>query len=211
MSFPIQISYRNVQASPAVEELIRKGTEKLSLFHHGIVRCRVVLETRHRHLRRGNRFETRVTVTVPGGQVTASSQATLVDPEKLLMAGKRTRRAEIELSHKDLRIAITDAFKTAGRRLQDLVRRQRNQVKVHEQMQGVVAEVFPDRGFGYLETNDRRRVYFHEHSVLNDAYSKLRPGVRVAFAEEKGGQGPQASTVRLMHASRQTKRHSAAA
>jgi 'Cold-shock' DNA-binding domain len=42
------------------------------------------------------------------------------------------------------------------------------------------------------------RIYFHQNSVLNDAFSRLTPGTRVAFAEEIGEKGPQASSVRLL-------------
>jgi cold shock CspA family protein len=211
MTFPIQISYRNVEASPAVEEWVRKEAEKLETFHRGILRCRVVLEVAHRHLRRGNRFQARVLLSVPGGQVAASSEAAPVDPEKLLEEGKKVKRYEIEAPHKDLRLAIADAFRAAARRLQDLLKRQRKQVKRHETNLARVVELFIDRGFGFLETSEGRRLYFHQHSVLNGAFKQLSLGTRVSFAEEKGEQGPQASTVRLVHSSRRPKRVTAAA
>ena len=53
-------------------------------------------------------------------------------------------------------------------------------------------------GFGFLETADGREIYFHKNSVLDGAFSRLSVGARVAFAEEPGDKGPQASTVRLL-------------
>lgn len=211
MNFPIQIRYRNVEASPAVEEWVRKEAEKLSLFHQKILRCRVMLDLSHRHLQQGNRYEARVLLSAPGGQVVASSRTTAVDPQKLLEQGKKVKRMEIEAPHKDLRIAIADAFQAVGRRLQDQLQRQRKKIKRHEPREGRVVEIFPSRGFGFLETNEGRRVYFHEHSVLNGAFGRLTAGTRVAFAEENGEQGPQASTVRLLRVSRHPRRTSAAA
>jgi cold shock CspA family protein len=211
MTFPIQISYRNVEASPQVEEWVRKEAEKMETFYQGILRCRVVLEMAHRHLRRGNRFQARVLLSVPGGQVAASSEAAPVDPEKLLEEGKKVKRYEIEAPHKDLRLAIADAFRASGRRLQDLLKRQRRRVKRHEVNLARVVEIFPDRGFGFLETREGRRLYFHQHSVLNEGFKRMAPGTRVSFAEEKGEQGPQASTVRLIGTARRKKRARAAA
>ena len=37
---------------------------------------------------------------------------------------------------------------------------------------------------------------FHRNSVLDGGFSRLTVGARVAFAEEMGENGPQASTVR---------------
>ena len=51
---------------------------------------------------------------------------------------------------------------------------------------------------GFIETADGREIYFHRNSVLNDAFSRLAPGTRVAFSEEMGEKGPQASSVKLL-------------
>jgi cold shock CspA family protein len=41
-------------------------------------------------------------------------------------------------------------------------------------------------------------VYFHRNSVLDDAFDDLEVGSRVAFVEERGDKGPQASTVQVV-------------
>jgi len=43
-----------------------------------------------------------------------------------------------------------------------------------------------------------RRIYFHRASVLNSVFETLTTGTLVAFAEEEGEKGPQASTVRVL-------------
>lgn len=211
MSFPIQVVFRNIEASPAIEAWISKQAEKLSTFHERIVYCRVAVELAHRHLRYGKRFQVRVIVSVPGGRVVASNISAPVDPEGLLEAGKKRKKQEIGAPHKELRQAVSDAFRSAGRRLQDVVRRQRSEVKMHEMRLARVAELFPDRGYGFLETPDGRRIYFHRNSVLHEAFGGLAPGAQVAFAEEAGEQGPQASTVRPVSRSRKQRRASVAA
>jgi cold shock CspA family protein len=73
------------------------------------------------------------------------------------------------------------------------------QVKRHEsQAAGAVIRLDPSGGFGFLQSADGRELYFHRNSVLNDAFDRLSVGTRVAFAEEAGERGPQASTVRLL-------------
>jgi cold shock CspA family protein len=52
--------------------------------------------------------------------------------------------------------------------------------------------------FGFIATADGREIYFHKNSVLNGGFARLKPGTAVAFAEEDGEKGPQASTVRLL-------------
>jgi cold shock CspA family protein len=93
--------------------------------------------------------------------------------------------------------AIGEAFKRARRRLQDHVQRMQGEVKEHgEQPIGEVVRLDPEGGFGFLRTADDREIYFHRNSVLDGGFSRLAVGVRVAFAEEAGDKGPQASTVR---------------
>lgn len=203
MDFPIQITYRNVEPTPAIDAWVEKQARKLATFHSGILRCHVVIEVAHRHLRRGNRFLVKVLLSVPGGQVSARNLAAPVDPEKLLSEGRKVKKHEIGAPQKELRLAIADAFRSSGRRLQDTVRLRRGKVKRHPVEQAQVIEIFPERGYGFLETLEGRRLYFHRNSVLHGAFADLATGSRVRFSEEKGEQGPQASTVSLIRPSRE--------
>lgn len=44
----------------------------------------------------------------------------------------------------------------------------------------------------------KNRIYVHRASVLDDAFDELTVGTPVAFVEERGEKGPQASTVRVL-------------
>lgn len=211
VSFPVQITYRDVDVSPSIEAWVRKQASKLNTFHERIVRCHVMIELAHRHLRRGNRFQVKVHLIVPGGEVAVRSLSAPVDPEKFLDAGRKRKKQEIGAPQKELRQAVASAFHSTGRRLQDLVRRQRNEVKPHEMPLARVVDLFPKRGYGFLETSDGRLIYFHRNSVLHRAFSRLSRGMQVTFAEEAGEQGPQASTVRPVSRPRQAKRQPVAA
>ena len=98
-----------------------------------------------------------------------------------------------------LRQAIDDAFKAAGRRLQDYVRRQRGDIKSPSLLpEARVSKILPQEGYGFLSSDDGREIYFHKNSVLGRAFPRLKIGTIVRFVEEPGEKGPQASTVRII-------------
>ena len=62
---PIQVTFRGLPHSDALEAEIREHLAWLEQFYAGIVRGRVVVELPHRHRRDGRRFHVRVELTVP--------------------------------------------------------------------------------------------------------------------------------------------------
>jgi ribosome-associated translation inhibitor RaiA len=108
MDLPIQITLRNLPHSPALEETVRERAAWLERFHPHLVSCRVVIELTGRHAKKGREFAVRIDLKVPGG--------------------------EIAVDHRhdgDAAIAVRDAFDAARRRLEDSIRVQRGDVKVH--------------------------------------------------------------------------------
>jgi cold shock CspA family protein len=165
---------RNTTLSHPTRDLLRKYADKLEQFCDRITACRVMVEVPQRYPAGAPiMFRVRLDLTVPGEELVVKRQP-----------------------HPELETAIQDAFDAAGRRLQDYVRRVRGQVKQREGSDhGVVAELFPYEGYGFLRAVDGREVYFHRNSVLDGAFDALEVGAAVRFAEEAGEQGPQASTV----------------
>jgi cold shock CspA family protein len=109
------------------------------------------------------------------------------------------KHSELKTAHKNLRQAIDDAFKAAGRRLQDYARRQRGSVKSHEPPPTArVSKLFPKKGYGFITTQDGREIYFHKNAVLNRGFNNLKTGTKVRFVEGEGEKGLQASTVLIM-------------
>jgi cold shock CspA family protein len=198
MSVPVQITFRNLDPYDVVEDLIRAEAEKLETFYGGIMQCRVTLEVPHRHHKQGKQYHLRIELTVPGNKLVVSRRPDLGSWARQAGAAELKRELEVESPHKDMRQAIHDAFKAAGRRLEDYVRRRRGQIKIHEPMpKGRVSKLFLDKGYGFLTTPDGREIYFHEDSVLNRNFHNLREVAAVAFVEEQGEKGPQASTVKV--------------
>jgi cold shock CspA family protein len=203
MILPLQITFRNMKPSEAVEARVREEVTKLETFYQGIMHCRVMVELPHKHQRKGDLYHVRIDLTVPGQEIVIKHEPSLQASLRRVETEKRAKSTEAHAAHKDVYVVIRDAFKEARRQLQDYVRQARGQTKIHErQPSGRVSKLVPSADHGFLETADGREVYFHRNSVLNRAFDRLEIGSRVSFTEERGKKGAQASTVRPSRTSR---------
>ena len=201
MKLPLQITFRNVPASAATEKWIQDQANKLENLYGRVMACRVMIETPHAHHRKGTPYHVRIDLTVPGGELVVKHEPTI--SKRLNQSGETQLRKGLEIStpHKDLRLAIHNAFQKAGRRLADYARKQSGRIKAHEPpLEARVSRLEPEKGYGFLLTSDGREVYFHKNSVLNRRFGKLSVGTRVVFSEELGDKGPQATSVRITSA-----------
>ena len=182
MLLPLQITFRHMDPSPAVEARIRELAARLDRFYDRITSCRVVVSTPPQHRHKGGPFSVRIDVTLPGGEI-------CVDSER-----------EQTGAHTDLYVVLRDAFDDLRRQLEDYSRRQRGDVKHREgEMQvGTVAEIVAEEDYGRITTLEGRSVYFHRNSLHGSDFDSLKPGARVRFEEEAGDEGPQAAAVRLL-------------
>ena len=105
METPLQVTFRNISPSEAIEAKIRQRADKLERHFDRIVGCRVVVEELHHHHRKGNHFQVRVEVTVPGAEMVAN------------------REPNAHHSYTDIHVAIRDAFDSIDRQLIEHARR----------------------------------------------------------------------------------------
>jgi cold shock CspA family protein len=181
METPVEIDFQGMQPDERLRQSIATHITNLEQRCGRITTCRVVLKAPGGHHRMGL-YEVNVRLALPNGREVNVA-----------------RTAQQDERYTDVDFAINDTFKRARRRLQDHVRRMQGQVKTHEaQPIGTVIRLDPTGEFGFLGTADSREIYFHKNSVLDGAFSRLSVGTRVAFTEEAGDKGPQASTVRLL-------------
>lgn len=198
MNIPLQVTFRNMKHSEAVDAYIREEVAKLEEFFDQIIGCHVVVEIPHQHHDRGNPFHIRINLEVPGSDLVVNQQPNLHGHGVDVGAERLFKELELEGRLKDAYVALSDAFKTARRQLQDYVRRHRDEVKIHQETpEARVVRLFNKEGYGFLQTLDGREIYFHRHSVLNDGFDQLDIGTMVLYAEEHGEMGPQASTVKM--------------
>lgn len=194
---PVQVTFRNMEPLETLEDTIRARAAGLETFYPDIVGCRVLVETPHRHREHGQHVRVRIELSLPGEDVIVSHEPTLHGTLKDVEEEAHHKDDDVEAVHKYADVAVRQAFDAARRRLQDVARRQRGDVKTHEAPDhGRVVSLGDDHGF--IETSDGRHVYFHRASVLDDGLSRLAVGSDVAFVEDTGDEGPQASTVRVL-------------
>jgi len=199
MQSELQITYRNMKPSTEVEKWIRAEAAKLDTLYTRVMGCRVAVELPHRHHKRGSPYHIRIDLTVPHGEIVVKREPSLNARARHLGERESKKQAEVKAPHKQLRQAINDAFKAAGRRLQDYARRQRGDIKSPALFpEARVSKILPQEGYGFLTSDDGREIYFHKNSVLGRAFSRLKVGTTVRFVEEPGEKGPQASTVRVV-------------
>lgn len=99
MKTPLQITFRDMEASAALEIHIREKAQKLEQVFAGIVSCRVVVEQDARHQHQGKLFNVRIDLGVPGKEIVVDRQ-----PDE------------------DVYVALRDAFDAGKRQLEDYAR-----------------------------------------------------------------------------------------
>ena len=178
MQIPLQITFRGIPKSEAVEARIREKVDKLERFHAHIMSCRVAVEAEHQRHHQGNQYHIRIDITVPGKELVIS------------------REHHDKQAYEDIYVAIRDAFNAAGRQLEDHARIRRGEVKNHNlQHSGTVIRLLPDNDHGFIESTDGREIYFHRNSVIEEGFDALSVGDQIRYIEEDDDLGPQASII----------------
>ena len=194
MILPVQTTFRNMDGSAAVAARVQEEANKLEKYFDRITSCRVIVEAPHRHHRRGGLFHIRIELRVPNKELVVAHEPTLKHEERR----DWHKHLEVEGPHKDVYVAIRDAFKAIRRQLKDYVRCLRHDVKTHcPAGRAKVLKLFPKEGYGFIETPDGREIYFHRNSVLNSAFEHIEIGAEVIFSEQAGDKGPHATSIRF--------------
>ena len=108
MEIPLQISLHGIQHSDALYRDIRERSEKLDRYYDHVMSCRVVLEVAGRHKQHGKQLSVRIDLKIKGGEIAVTKE-----------------------HDEQLEVALREAFDAARRQLEDLVRKQRGDVKHH--------------------------------------------------------------------------------
>src|SRR5438132_3697835 len=110
MQLPVHITYRGLEKSDKINDLIMSYAARLDKFCDHINRCDVAIEQPNHNHRKGNPFRVRIDVTVaPGHELVAEDSETQNE------------------SHQPLQRAVHDAFKMMERELRRLVEKQRRE------------------------------------------------------------------------------------
>jgi ribosome-associated translation inhibitor RaiA len=114
-ALPLQITFRHMDPSPALERRIRTLVSRLEKFEARITHCHVIIAPPPRHRRHGSRYDFHIGIGLPD-QVIAVRHARSGAP-----------------THEDPFVALRDAFRAARRKLEDYRRTRRGEIKSHSQ------------------------------------------------------------------------------
>ncbi len=166
----VHIEGQHTDVEPGLQDWIRQRLDELDNPHHDILHARVTLVKQTHHQKGSD--EARVFLTLPNKTLSVSRTADTVDD------------------------ALYEAFDVMERELKEFRRLRQRTIKTPgPRPRGRIVRLFPDRGYGFIETESHREVYFHANAVHDIPFEKLEVGMTVDLDIEPGNQGPQASRV----------------
>lgn len=175
--FPIQIVFNNLKYSRAIEGNAQKHAEKLGKYYDRIMNCKVSIETHH-HQNKGKIYHVRIDLNVPNAALVVN------------------RNLAENRAHEDAYVTIRDAFLAMTRQLKKHADKQRGEIKHHQfPLEGRILEIAPIADYGFIETNEGRRLRFTSKSVVDYDFNRLEIGKRVTFVEAMSNDGAAISTL----------------
>ena len=173
----LEIYFHGLGKSESIEKRIQEKFEQLHRLEPRILAGYVSIEAPHQHRQRDRLYRVKIKLNVPGGEINVSKQHWHDE------------------SHRDVYVAIRDAFRAIRRRLQDHQRLMRGDIKAnYKPDRAKVSKIFYEQGYGFLEDDLGNEIYFDANSVIGD-FERITPGQTVKYKKEQGEQGSQASTV----------------
>ena len=97
----VDVVYRDLESSAALNETISKKLEKLNRFTDQIIHSRVVLDTPHNHKHKGKQFRASIELDIKGHPIA------------------------ITQDNESIHLAVRDAFNTAERKVKQITAKQR--------------------------------------------------------------------------------------
>lgn len=174
MQQPLEITFRDIPHSAAIEQDIREKADKLNQYASEIISCHVVVEQTQKHQHQGKLHNVRITLNLPS----------------------KNEIAVTRKQNEDLYVAIRDAFDSLIIKLKDTHQQLRGHVKNHPTlMQGKIVRLFNHDGFGFIENTDGGEYYFNRSNVVSPNFDRLKVGLDVHFIEVVGDDGLQAHRV----------------
>jgi cold shock CspA family protein/ribosome-associated translation inhibitor RaiA len=166
----LHIDGQHTEVSAELQRWIADRVETLNTPHDDIFHARVTLE---KHARHGyGSDEARVFLTLSGKTISAARTGNTLED------------------------AVYSVFDVIDRELRDFRILRRGVVKdPGPRVRGRIVRLFPERGYGFIETEAQREVYFHANAVHGLPFDKLEVNTTVELDVEAGDKGPQATRV----------------
>jgi ribosomal subunit interface protein len=190
MQKPVEIAFRNIESSDAAEAAIRDHVARLERMFGRMTTCRVRVDQRNQNVNESMPPVVHIDISVPG--------------HRDIVVAHEADHLQRKYQAPDLRNAINEAFRIAERQLgkyKDKLTDHGVAELGHEaanEFRGQVAELTPEKDFGYVMTKEGGLLYFHRNSLLSGDFDALRRGDEVSYVEQVGDTGPIASKVRVI-------------
>lgn len=186
MKVPLEVTYRGVEKSEAIDNLIHEKVAKLERVCNYINSCHVAVEKDHDRPSSGSPYRVRIDITLPPSH------------ELFAESNPADQNQYVELD-----TLVRDAFSKAERQLKDQKQLQRDHdiSKTHtgaDATEALVVRVFPEDGYGFIKALNGEDIYFHRNSVLHGDFDRIEVGTGVRFAATEGDKGLQATSVEIV-------------
>jgi ribosome-associated translation inhibitor RaiA/cold shock CspA family protein len=187
MQIQPEIAFHNLESSEGAEAMIRDHVARLEKIYDRLTACRVRVDQRNQNPTRSIPPVVHIEISVPG--------------HKDIVVAHEPDHLQRKFQAPDLHNAIHEAFRIAELRLSKYKDKltDRTSEQAHEaanEFTGQVAELTPEKDFGFLMTKEGGLLYFHRNSLLSGNFDELRRGDDVTYVEDMGDTGPTASKVR---------------
>jgi len=173
MQSPVEITFRDIESTEAIESRIKDKVSKCEQHCPRIVSCHVVIEQVKKHQGQGKLYACHITVNVPGDVFVINKHR---DP--------------------DVYVVIRDSFQSMLRLLDGYHQKTGGEEKLHPvEMGGVIDRLYGEDGYGFIKDSSGQEFYFHGNNLHNFDFPSLQECMRVNFIEAMGDEGPQAHRV----------------
>lgn len=168
----IKIEWQHMKPSPYWNSIIEERLKNLQKGRNKIIYIRMTLRKNQHHA--AGAEEATLVMSVPGKVITATKMGETMP---------------------DAINAALEAIEQEWRRHRE--KRQHNGQKAPAGTlpEGVIAKIFKDRDYGFIQADGTGDIYFHKNSVRGMSFKSLKEGTRVEFDLEAGNEGWQASRV----------------
>lgn len=168
----LEIEGRNIEIQPRWRGLIERKLAKCERYPNEITHARVTITHNPHHHLGDNQVQ--IVLSVSGRTLTVKKNGAGI-PDVL-------------------RVALAAAEREVGTYHQS---RKRFVKQPGPRPMGTVARVFRTKGYGFIQTESERQIYFHRNALDGLSFDDLTTGMPVAFELEMGKDGPQAARVFL--------------
>lgn len=171
MQVPAQVTFRNVQQTPIIDDFIHAQLAKLDQFSDRIISCQVVLSYEAKQHQTTQLFDVTIVLNMPGKELVSTHN-----------------------HHEKVMVALGEAFEDTRRQLEDYNEMMQGRVKAQPPIiYGHVVRLFED--YGFIESADGEEYYFNDDCLSHGEFGSLKIGEVVHFIEYQGDEGMQAHRV----------------